>query len=145
MAAKTVSIMVRQGSGFRTEAEAGKHRVIIDQPTAAGGTDGGPTPLDYQLIALGGCIAAVGRIIAMQRRLSLRGIEIEVQGTINTDGVLGKPSTDPVGFSSIRASVKFDCDLSREEQAKLLEEIEARCPISDNLARATSVTITLRG
>lgn len=143
MANKTVSITVRQGSGFRTEAEAGKHRVVIDQPAASGGTDAGPTPLDYQLVALGGCIAAVGRIIAMQRRMTLRGIEVRVEGVINTDGVLGKPSSDPVGFASITAVVKLDCDLGREERQKLLHEIEARCPISDNLQRPTAVKVTL--
>lgn len=143
MPSKVVTVAVNQSAGFRTDAEAGKHRVVIDQPVAAGGSDDGPTPLDYQLIALGGCIAAVARIIAMQRRWNLRGVRVEVQGTINTDGVLGKPSSDPVGFSAISAAVSFDTDLSRPEQEKLLEEIERRCPISDSLTRPTPVRVAL--
>jgi hypothetical protein len=62
MPAKKVQVEIRQGEAFRTECRAGKHVVIIDQP-APGGTDAGPTPLDVQLMALGGCVAAIGRII----------------------------------------------------------------------------------
>ena len=143
MPTKSVKVLVTQGAGFRTECEAGKHRVVIDQPAASGGTDTGPTPLDYQLVALGGCIAAVARIIAMQRRINLRGVRVEVEGTINTDRVLGKSSPDRAGFSSIRASVTLDCELPEPEKAKLLKEIEERCPISDNLSNPTPVKITL--
>ena len=80
MATKKVRVEIKQGAGFRTECRSGKHTVIIDQPATAGGTDAGPTPLDYQLMALGGCIAAVGRIIASQQRLAIRGIEVVAEG-----------------------------------------------------------------
>ncbi len=58
MPAKMVLVEVCQGGAFKTECTAGKHTVVVDQPMAAGGTDEGPTPLDYQLISLGGCIAS---------------------------------------------------------------------------------------
>lgn len=143
MPTKSVRVLVEQGGAFRTECEVGKHKVVIDQPVAAGGTDTGPTPLDYQLVALGGCIAAVARIIAMQRRMNLRSVKINVEGTINTDRVLGKSSPDRAGFSSIRAVVTLDCDLPGSEKVKLLKEIEERCPVSDNLTNPTPVEITL--
>lgn len=49
MPAEKVRVEVTQGSGFRTECKAGKHTLIIDQPTPSDGTDVGPTPLDVQL------------------------------------------------------------------------------------------------
>ena len=126
MPAKTVKVQIAQGASFATECTAGKHTVMIDQPAMAGGTDQGPTPLDYQLIALGGCVAAIGRIIANQRRLDVRGIRVAVEGTLDTDGLLGKKSADRVGFSSIEASVDIDADMSAAEKAALLEEIDSR-------------------
>lgn len=143
MPTKNVLVEVRQGGGFKTECTAGRHTVVVDQPAAAGGTDEGPTPLDYQLISLGACIAAIGRIVANQRRLPIRGIRVSVEGKLNTDRLLGKTSQDRVGFSSFRAVVEIDADLSREEKAKLLSDIDDRCPVSDNLKSPTPVAIVL--
>jgi len=143
MPAKTVQIEIKQGAGFRTECRAGKHTLIIDQPTAAGGTDAGPTPLDYQLIAAGGCIATIGRIVANQRRLAIRGLEVVVEGELDTDGLLGKPSPNRVGYSAITARVKIDADLTPAEKERLLHEIDERCPISDNLKNTTPVKVVL--
>jgi putative redox protein len=47
-------VLVRgDGTGFAQEIVAGRHRLIADEPAAAGGTDTGPTPYDYLLAALG--------------------------------------------------------------------------------------------
>jgi len=143
MPAKTVQVGIKQGSGFRTECRAGKHIVIIDQPISAGGTDAGPTPLDVQLMAFGGCITAIGRIIANQRRLAVRGIEVVVEGELDTDGLLGQPSDQRVGFSAITARVKIDADMSAAEKEEFLHDIDARCPISDNLQNAARVSVAL--
>ena len=145
MPVKKVIINAKQGEMFKTECGAGKHRVIVDQPLPGGGTDEGPTPLDYQLIALGSCIAAIGRIVANQRKLAIRGIRVIVEGAMNTDGLLGKPTQDRVGFSAVKAMVEIDADLSREEKTALLHDIDKRCPISDNLKNITPVVIELAG
>jgi uncharacterized OsmC-like protein len=145
MPAKQLKVEVVQGSGFRTECTAGKHTVIVDQPTVAGGTDGGPTPLDYQLVALGGCITAIGRIIANQRRLPVRGFRVSVTGELDTDRLLGKASPNRCGFSAIAAQVTVDADMTPAEKVALVHEIDERCPISDNLQALTPVVITAVG
>ena len=38
---------------FRQEIVAGPHRLVADEPAAAGGEDGGPSPYEYLLAALG--------------------------------------------------------------------------------------------
>jgi len=143
MPAKKVQVEVKQGAGFRTECRAGKHVVIIDQPAPASGTDAGPTPLDVQLIALGGCVAAIGRIIANQRKLPVRAIEVSVEGDLDTDGLLGKPTGNRVGFSAITARVKIDADMSEADKAQFVHDIDMRCPISENLQNNTPVSIVL--
>jgi len=143
MPAKKVQTKIKQGAEFRTECRAGKHVVIIDQPVPAGGTDAGPTPLDVQLMALGGCVAAIGRIIANQRKLAVRGIEVSVEGDLDTDGLLGKPTGNRVGFSAITARVKIDADMSEADKAQFVHDIDMRCPISENLQNNTPVSIVL--
>jgi uncharacterized OsmC-like protein len=39
--------------GFVQEITAGSHRLIADEPLAAGGTDRGLAPYDFLLVALG--------------------------------------------------------------------------------------------
>lgn len=143
MGAKKVQVMVRQGAGFRTECTAGKHTVIIDQPASAGGTDAGPSPLEIQMMALGGCIAAIGRIIAHQRKLAIRGLEIALEADIDTDGLLGKPTNSRVGFTEIRGRARIDADLPAAEKDALLHEIDRRCPISENLQNGTRIRFML--
>jgi putative redox protein len=47
-------VVVRGGtSGFAQEVVAGSHRLAADEPVAAGGSDTGPSPYDYLLVALG--------------------------------------------------------------------------------------------
>ena len=47
-------VTVRGGAeGFAQEISAGRHRLIVDEPVAAGGTDRGPGPYDLLLAALG--------------------------------------------------------------------------------------------
>lgn len=41
------------GAAFRQEILVGPHRLVADEPVEAGGTDAGPTPYDYLLVALG--------------------------------------------------------------------------------------------
>jgi len=47
-------VVVRGGAqGFVQEISLGRHRLIADEPVAAGGTDRGPGPYDLLLAALG--------------------------------------------------------------------------------------------
>ena len=45
------------------------------------------------------------------------------------------------GFTSITVKMMIDGDMTYEEKEKFVKEIEARCPISDNLSNTTPVKI----
>jgi putative redox protein len=48
------TVIVRgRGTGFAQDIVVGPHRLVADEPTTDGGTDAGPSPYDYLLIALG--------------------------------------------------------------------------------------------
>ena len=143
MAAKKVKIEANMGEGFKVECLAGNHTVYIDQPTSTGGENSGPTPLEYLFISLAGCFCAIGRIIANQQRIQLRGMKVMVDGELDTDGLLGTNTKTRVGFSEITVLVGIDADLSGEEKEQFLSEIEKRCPVSDNISNSTKVEAKL--
>ena len=130
------------GSGFRTEIQC-SHPFVIDQPKASGGTDEGPNPLEVFLASLPGCISALARIIATQRKIELRGVEVIVEGDIDKDFLLGLTTKGQAGFTEIRTCVKVDADMTEVEKNSYLKEIELRCPISDNMANKSTVEIEI--
>jgi putative redox protein len=142
---KKVQIEARLGERFRMEAKVHNHLVVVDQPQAGGGDDGGPTPLEYLLVSLAGCITAIGRIIATQRKINLRSMTVKVEGELDVEVLLGKNKTDRAGFKGLKALVAVDADLSAEEKKEFIHEIERRCPVSDNLSQLTPILVELEG
>ena len=98
MTIKTVSIDAIQLDGFKIETRSRQHVALVDQPIAGGGTDSGPTPLEYLFVSLASCIVTIGHIIAKQRRLPVRNIEVHVEGELDTDVLMGKNSEVRAGF-----------------------------------------------
>ncbi|MCD6576892.1 MAG: OsmC family protein [Anaerolineaceae bacterium] len=140
---KTVKVTAEGPNGWVVTAHSGKHVSIVDQPEAMGGTDSGPTPLDYIFVALGSCLVTVSKIVAGQQKIDLRGVEVEVSGDLNLDVLRGIEKNERAGFTSITAKVKVDADLTKEEKEAFLEEVDKRCPVSDNLMHLTQVTVNL--
>lgn len=143
MALKQVSVDAIQVDGFKIETKSRQHISIVDQPVSGGGTDAGPTPLDYLFVSLAGCIVTIGHIVAKQRRLPVRKIEVHVEGELDSDVLMGKTNSIRAGYSDIRVHTKIDADMDQEEKEAFLREIDARCPISDNIHNLTPIKFTV--
>lgn len=140
---KTVGVEARLDEKFRIEVKAANHVMIVDQTKAGGGMDAGPSPLEYLFASLAGCIGTVARIVATQKRIPLRGMDMKVEGAFDLETLLGKGQENRAGFAGIKVMLHIDADLSRKEKEDFLEEVERRCPVSDNLANVTPVTIEI--
>jgi putative redox protein len=139
---KTLKVTAQLFEKFRIEVKADNHVIKIDQPLP-GGADTGPTPLQYQLGAIAGCVGTVGRIVANQRKLPFRGMTIQIEGDIDTDFLLGKTKEGRAGFTVIRVKVNVDADMSREEKESFVREVDARCAVSENTLNATPMEIAV--
>ena len=140
---KTVSVQAKLGEKFKVEVKAGRHTLIVDQPQAGGGADEGPNPIEYLFTSLAGCIATVARIMAMQKRIKLNGMDIKIEGAFDTEIILGKSKENRPGLAGINVTLNIDSDMTKEEKKAFVDEIETRCPVSDNLEKATPVKVEI--
>ena len=140
---KHVRVDAHMGERFRIESTIGNHPLIVDQPKTAGGDDAGPTPLEYFLLSLAGCIATIARIAAKQKRIALRSMDVTVEGDLDVEGLLGRNPQAPVGFSGITVTVKMDADMSQEEKEAFVRDVDRRCPVSANIHDATPVKLVV--
>ena len=140
---KNVTVYTELGAGTKIDCKAGNHSFIIDQPANAGGEDLGPTPLEYFLASLAGCIASIARIVAKQKKVDLKALKITAIGDINTDVLLGRNTEERAGFQSIALQVSIDADLADIQKVEFINEIERRCPVSENTVHATEVKVNL--
>lgn len=136
---KQAVVQASMKNGYRIAVNARDHQFIIDQPAYGGGQDEGPTPLEYVLGALAGCFATLARIIAQQQKIVLRGVSMRFVGEYDPAGLLGRDAAIRPGFSAIRAQVEIDADLDLAGKQALLQLIEQRCPLVDNLVHGTSL------
>jgi uncharacterized OsmC-like protein len=136
---KTVTVEAKSLEGFKIETKMRQHVAIVDQPPAGGGTDAGPTPLEYLFVSLASCIITIGTIMSNQRRRGVRGISVKVEGDLDTDVLLGKKTDFRAGFVGAKVVVNIDADMSQAEKEQFLKEVDARCPISDNIHNLTPI------
>lgn len=139
MAISTVKVSSKVRTGFKTNVDC-SHSFVIDQPKGAGGQDEGPNPLEVFLSSLGACICAIGKIISNQERLKVREIDVAIEGDIDKDYLMGKTEKGRAGFTEIRAKVNIDADMTDEEKAHLLQRIQKRCPIADNILHVSTIS-----
>lgn len=140
---KTFHVEAKQVDRFQVEAVCGEHTIVIDQPKAVGGNGAGPCPVEYVLAGFAACILNVAFVVAGERDLALRSMTVRVEGDLNPAKFVGMPTDDRAGFQSIRLITNIDADMTLAEKEDFLRAVEARCPVSDNLAGTTPVDIVL--
>lgn len=105
---------------MRATAEAGDHRIVVDEPESAGGTDAGPQPTDLLLASAASCFTLALAYAARKRRIELSGVRVTATGTY-----------DGPRFSHIALSVTSDDP--RETLETLLPAAERLCYVTNTL------------
>ncbi|ANQ53757.1 osmotically inducible protein C [Thermosipho affectus] len=127
----------------KTLVTARNFKMTIDEPENLGGKDEGPNPVEYLLAAFAGCLNVVGHLVAKEMGFELKKIKIDIEGDLNPNKFLGKPSEDRTGFTQINVSLSLETNASEETLNEWLKKVEQRCPVSDNLANPTPIKFSL--
>ena len=139
---KTRHIVVRGGAdSFKQEINAGKHRLVADEPVSTGGGDAGPDPYDYLLAALGVCTSMTVGLYARRKQIPLENIIVSLWHSRIHAKDCQECETKEGMVDRIDVEVELTGALSAEHHAALMN-IAARCPVHRTLT--SEINIRLR-
>jgi len=127
------------GAGEEREHTA-SHLFSTDHPEVLVGSDAGPTPIEYLLIGLAGCITAGIGNIASARGVVLESVESRLEGDIDLNGVLGFGGSRN-GYQRIRMVVTIAGDADEATLRGLVAQSKARSAVFDVLTNGVPVDI----
>jgi putative redox protein len=122
----------REGYAHDVEIEGGDHRLVVDEPLVAGGTDAGPSPTRLVAAGLASCIAITMEMYAKRKGWELGPVEVEVD--VESEGFT------PTSFA---AMIELPGDLNHEQRERLLA-VARKCPVHRVLAGETQVKVSDR-
>ena len=121
------------GPGFATTVAAGPHAIVVDEPTALGGDDTGPTPYDLLLGALGACTAITARMYARRKGWPLEDVVVRLRTGASHAADCADCADGAVGPRALEHDIEFVGPLT-DDQRKRLRYIAGRCPVKQVLA-----------
>lgn len=126
-------VVVRgKASGLAQHIEAGKHRLISDEPLGAGGTDTGPGPYDLLLAALGSCTSMTLALYARRKQWPLEEVIVRLKHSRIYAEDCADCETKAGRLDKIEREIVLAGPLSAEQRSRLLE-IADRCPVHRTL------------
>jgi uncharacterized OsmC-like protein/fermentation-respiration switch protein FrsA (DUF1100 family) len=141
---ETTDVLVREtGLGtYQNSVALGRHRLIADEPVAAGGRDTGPNPYDYLSVALGACTSMTLRAYANHKNLALGRVSVAIRhgktpaehctdcGAV-AEGREGK-------IDRFERVISVEGELDDALRSKLVE-IAGKCPVHRTLEMGSAV------
>lgn len=139
----TARIKTHGESMARSVTDVRAFKIFMDEPPELGGLDGAPSPLEVILAAHGGCLSYMTFYIGKELGIEVKGTEIEVEASLDPGKFAGTNRAVRAGYQAVNVTIKVQADASAEQLEKLRQEVEARCPVSDNIGSATPVNISV--
>lgn len=108
---------VLTNKNYVAESKIRNHFVVTDVPVSDGGEDTAPTPVEYLLTAIGGCVAITLRMYAARRSWDVGEITVNVFQLKDEQG------------SYLTEEISFENDIT-EDQRKRLLVFAGKCPVA---------------
>jgi len=144
VAATTWKASIRWDGAFRSSATIREFEpTSSDEPSALGGGDTAPNPVEQLLAALGNCLAVGYAANATAAGITIDGLTIELEGDLNLRTFLGLDPTGNAGYEAIRATVALDSDATPEQLEELHRTVVGTSPVGHSLSRAVPLDVRL--
>ena len=127
---------------FAQQVTAGRHRLVVDEPAASGGTDTGPGPYDLLLAALGACTSMTLGLYARRKRLPLQAVRVHLRHAKIYAEDCANCETKGGRLDRIERDLELVGDLDDDQRARLLD-IANKCPIHRSLQEEIEIATRL--
>lgn len=130
-------------SGSQSVIKVRQFDILVDEPSALGGTDEAPNPVEYVLCGLTGCMHIMGFKVAQELDMELSDLKISVSGRLNPMKLFGMPTDERAGYQGITIELKPETNAEAEKLEQWKTMMTQRSPVLDNLMNTTPVHVTI--
>jgi len=134
--------------GFFGLGEEQSHRrktvFDADHPEIFASEDNGPTPVEYVLVGLAGCLTAGIAAVAQNREIQLHSVRAVLEADMDIQGILGIDADVRNGFRSVRVTYEIEADASRAEIEAIVAQSQKRSAVFDIITNPTDVHVEVR-
>ena len=131
-APRNVVVRETRNSKFQQTVSVGPHRLLADEPVAAGGGDSGPGPYDFLLAALGACKSMTMRLYADRKSLPLERATVTLHHSKIHAQDCAECETKEGMLDEIDVTIGLEGALDAEQRKRILE-IADKCPVHRTL------------
>jgi putative redox protein len=131
-APRNVVVRETRNGKFQQTVSIGPHRMLADEPKAAGGDDTGPGPYDFVLAGLGACTSMTMRLYADRKSLPLERTTVTLKHSRIHAQDCAECETREGMLDQIDRSISIEGALDAEQRQKLME-IADKCPVHRTL------------
>ncbi|OAF03498.1 osmotically inducible protein C [Bradyrhizobium centrolobii] len=131
-APRQVVVQETRKSKFNQLISVGPHRLVADEPVAAGGEDAGPGPYDFLLAGLGACTSMTMRLYADRKSLPLDRVTVTLKHSKIYAKDCAECETREGMLDQIDRVIAMEGALDAEQRKKLME-IADKCPVHRTL------------
>lgn len=138
-------VVQESGRGWlEQDIQAGRHRLIADEPPAVGGGDAGPDPYAYVLAALGACTNMTLRLYAKHKKWPLERASVRLSHAKVHEKDCENCEAAESRIDHIERRLTLEGPLSAAQRQRLLE-IAERCPVHRTLHGEVQIETKLEG
>jgi putative redox protein len=131
-APRNVVVLETRQSKFQQTIAVGPHRMLADEPLAAGGEDTGPGPYDFVLAGLGACTSMTMRLYADRKSMPLERVTVTLKHSKIYAQDCAECETKSGMLDQIDRLIAMEGPLDAEQRKKLME-IADKCPVHRTL------------
>jgi putative redox protein len=129
---RNVVVRETRNGRFQQSVAVGPHRLLADEPVAAGGGDTGPGPYDLLLAGLGACTSMTMRLYAERKSLPLERVTVTLSHSKIHAQDCAACETKSGMLDQIDRVISMEGALNADQRQKLME-IADKCPVHRTL------------